>query len=121
MVRDTSRRVSILERDPGNELHELTEWVNFLAEDADRSHTALARERVLLSSVAEGLTQGVIAVDGEHRIELLNDAARKMLGVTSTPVGEPLIEFVRVPAVFDLVDGNEAATVEVQLRTGRER
>lgn len=92
--------------------------MNFLAEDADRSHTALARERVLLSSVAEGLTQGVIAVDGEHRIELLNDAARKMLGVTSTPVGEPLIEFVRVPAVFDLVDGNEAATVEVQLPNG---
>ncbi|CAN5920497.1 hypothetical protein BH11MYX3_BH11MYX3_18120 [soil metagenome] len=118
VVRDTSRRVALLEAPPGDELRELADWVNFLAEDADRSHQALARERVLLSSVAEGLTQGVIAVDGEHRIELLNDAARKMLGVTSTPVGEPLIEFVRVPAVFELVDGNEAATVEVQLPNG---
>ena len=97
-MRDTSRRVAILDGSPGEEIRELGEWVNFLAEDADRSHVALARERVLLSSVAEGLTQGVIAVDGDHRIELLNDAARKMLGVTSTPVGEPLIEFVRVPA-----------------------
>lgn len=118
VVRDTSRRVSLLDAVKGDEVRELGEWVNFLAEDADRSHQALARERVLLSSVAEGLTQGVIAVDGEHRIELLNDAARKMLGVTSTPVGEPLIEFVRVPAVFELVDGNEAATVEVQLPNG---
>ena len=118
VVRDTSRRVSILDAGPGDELRQMAEWVNFLAEDADRSHVALAKERVLLSSVAEGLTQGVIAVDGEHRIELLNDAARKMLGVTSTPVGEPLIEFVRVPQVFELVDGNEAATVEVQLPNG---
>jgi two-component system, OmpR family, phosphate regulon sensor histidine kinase PhoR len=118
VVRDTSRRVSLLDAVKGDEVRELGEWVNFLAEDADRSHMALARERVLLSSVAEGLTQGVIAVDGEHKIELLNDAARKMLGVTSTPVGEPLIEFVRVPAVFELVDGNEAATVEVTLPNG---
>ncbi len=118
VVRDTSRRVALGASARGDEVRELGEWVNFLAEDADRSHQALARERVLLSSVAEGLTQGVIAVDGEHRIELLNDAARKMLGVTSTPVGEPLIEFVRVPAVFELVDGNEAATVEVQLPNG---
>ncbi len=118
VVRDTSRRVTLLEAPPGDELREIADWVNFLADDAERSHQALARERVLLSSVAEGLTQGVIAVDGEHRIELLNDAARKMLGVTSTPVGEPLIEFVRVPQVFELVDGNEAATVEVQLPNG---
>lgn len=118
VVRDTGRRVALGDSARGDEVRELGEWVNFLAEDADRSHQALARERVLLSSVAEGLTQGVIAVDGEHRIELLNDAARKMLGVSSTPVGEPLIEFVRVPAVFELVDGNEAATVEVQLPNG---
>jgi two-component system phosphate regulon sensor histidine kinase PhoR len=118
VVRDTSRRVSILDTAKDDEVRELGEWVNFLAEDADRSHVARARERVLLSSVAEGLTQGVIAVDGEHKIELLNDAARKMLGVTSTPVGQPLIEFVRLPAVFELIDGNQAATVEVQLPNG---
>jgi len=115
VVRDTSRRVPSVKAPPDDALRQLAEWVNFLAEDADRSHQALARERVLLATVAEGLTQGVIAVDGEHRIELLNDAARKMLNVSSTPVGEPLIEFVRVPQVFALIDGDEAATAEVQL------
>jgi two-component system, OmpR family, phosphate regulon sensor histidine kinase PhoR len=118
VVRDTSRRVPAVKAPPGDELRQLAEWVNFLAEDAERGHQALARERVLLATVAEGLTQGVIAVDGEHRIELLNDAARKMLGVSSTPVGEPLIEFVRVPQVFELIEGDEAATVEVQLASG---
>jgi two-component system, OmpR family, phosphate regulon sensor histidine kinase PhoR len=114
VVRDPSHRITP-EGANGDELRELTEWINFLAEDADRSHRALARERMLLAAVADGLTQGVIAVDSEHRIELLNDAARKMLGVTSSPVGEPLIDFVRVPELFDLIDSDVAATAEVQL------
>jgi two-component system phosphate regulon sensor histidine kinase PhoR len=114
VVRDPSRRIGT-DGPSGDELRELAEWVNFLAEDADKSHRALARERMLLAAVADGLTQGVIAVDGEHRIELLNDAARKMLGVTSSPVGELLIDFVRVPELFDLIDSDVAATAEVQL------
>ena len=94
VVRDPSRRVPVTA--PADDaVRELAEWVNFLAEDSDRSRRALARERELLATVAEGLTQGVIAVDGAHRIELLNDAARRMQNVTSSPVGEPLIEFVR--------------------------
>jgi two-component system phosphate regulon sensor histidine kinase PhoR len=118
VVRDTSRRVPVSDAPPGDEVREMGEWINFLAEDATRSHEALARERTLLSAVAEGLTQGVIAVDAENRIELLNDAARKMLGVASTPVGEPLIEFVRVPQVFELIASPEAAQAEVSLPTG---
>jgi len=116
VVRDPSRRIPAAAAAPADAaIRELAEWVNFLAEDSERCHRALARERVLLATVAEGLTQGVIAVDGEHRIELLNDAARRMLKVASSPVGEPLIEFVRVPQVFALIDGDEAATAEVEL------
>ena len=114
VVRDPNRRITS-DGPADDEVHELAEWINFLADDAVKSHRALARERMLLAAVAEGLTQGVIAVDGEHRIELLNDAARKMLGVTSSPVGEPLIDFVRVPELFDLIDSDVAATAEVQL------
>ena len=120
VARNTSRRVSVDANAPaGDELRELGEWVNFLAEDASRSHHALEREKVLLSAVAEGLTQGVIAVDADHKIELLNDAARQMLGVSSTPVGEPLIEFMRVPAAFELIDSDAAAQAEVQLPSGQ--
>ncbi len=97
------------------QLRELAEWINVLAEDAQRSRDALAHERTLLASVADGLTQGVIAIDGDHRIEMLNDAARRMLGVQSSLVGEPLLEFVRVPALRDLVNKPEDASAEVEL------
>jgi two-component system phosphate regulon sensor histidine kinase PhoR len=117
VVRDTSRRVPQLENAGASE-RQLADWVNFLADDAERSHRGLIRERELLSTVADGMTQGVIAVDDDHRIELLNDAARNMLGVSSSPVGEPLIEFVRVPEVFALIDDDQAATAEVELQNG---
>ena len=66
-------------------------------------------------SVADGLTQGVIALDGERRIEMLNDAARKMLGVPGSLVGEPLLEFVRVPELRALVEQPRDASAEIQL------
>jgi len=120
VARDTNRRVPIDADAPADdEIREIAQWVNFLAGDATKNHQALEREKVLLSAVAEGLTQGVIAVDAENKIELLNDAARKMLGVTSTPVGEPLIEFMRVPAAFELIDTDDAGQAEVQLPNGQ--
>jgi two-component system, OmpR family, phosphate regulon sensor histidine kinase PhoR len=115
LVRDPARRVPA---QPGDDLRELGQWINALAEDAERSRNALHHERTLLASVADGLTQGVIAIDGERKIEMLNDAARRMLGVQSSLVGEPLLEFVRVPELRELVDHTNDASAEVQLPNG---
>jgi two-component system phosphate regulon sensor histidine kinase PhoR len=115
LVRDPARRVPA---QSGDDLRELGQWINALAEDAERSRNALHHERTLLASVADGLTQGVIAIDGERKIEMLNDAARRMLGVQSSLVGEPLLEFVRVPELRDLVDHTNDASAEVQLPNG---
>jgi two-component system, OmpR family, phosphate regulon sensor histidine kinase PhoR len=116
VMRDPSRRISTASL--GGEVRELADWINALAEDAERSRSALASERTLLASVADGLTQGVIAIDGERRIEMLNDAARRMLGVQSSLVGEPLLEFVRVPELRALIERPEDASAEVQLPHG---
>lgn len=116
LVRDPSRRISM--RSGTGDVHELSQWINALAEDAERSRLALHHERMLLASVADGLTQGLIAIDGERRIEMLNDAARRMLGVQSSMVGEPLLECVRVPELRELIENDGDATAEVQIPTG---
>jgi two-component system, OmpR family, phosphate regulon sensor histidine kinase PhoR len=116
VLRDPARRLSTASL--GGEVRELADWINALAEDVARSRSALASERTLLASVADGLTQGVIAIDGDRRIEMLNDAARRMLGVQSSLVGEPLLEFVRVPELRALIERPEDATAEVQLPHG---
>lgn len=116
VVRNPSRRVPVAST--SGELRELADWINTLAEDAERSREALHHERALLASVADVLTHGVIAIDGERRIEMMNDAARTMLGVTSSLVGEPLLEFVRVPELLTLIERTEDASAEVQLPNG---
>jgi two-component system phosphate regulon sensor histidine kinase PhoR len=116
--RDVTRRIPIRASDPPDELRALATWLNYLAEDAQRSQQALGRERALLSAVAEGLTQGVIAVDAQARIELLNDAARKMVGVQSPLIGEALFDFVRVRELRELIERPEAGSAEIQLPAG---
>jgi two-component system phosphate regulon sensor histidine kinase PhoR len=116
VVRDPARRLPTASTT--GEQHELAEWINALAEEVERSRKALNHERTLLGAVADLLTHGVIAIDGDHKIELLNDAARKMLGVQSSLVGEPLLEFVRVPELHELVTSAEDASAEVQLPNG---
>ncbi len=116
IVRDPHRRVPLI-RETGAG-RELGEWINSLAEDAQRSRDALARERTLLASVADGLTDGVIALDGERKIEMLNDAARRMFGVQSSLVGESLLEYVRVPALHELIERDEDTSSEIQLPSG---
>jgi two-component system phosphate regulon sensor histidine kinase PhoR len=116
VVRDTRKRVPLASA--SGDLRELAQWINALAEDAQRSRDALVHERTLLASVADGLTQGVIALDGERRIELLNDAARKMIGVQSSLVGEPLLEFVRVPELRALIERDADTSAEIALPNG---
>ncbi|HEU4615890.1 MAG TPA: ATP-binding protein [Kofleriaceae bacterium] len=117
VARNPARRIPTLSLT--GELRTLAGWINALAEEAQRSREALANDRTLLASVADGLTQGVIAIDGERRIEMLNDAARRMFGVQSSLVGEPLLEFVRVPELAALIDRPEDASAEVQLPNGQ--
>jgi two-component system, OmpR family, phosphate regulon sensor histidine kinase PhoR len=116
LVRDPARRLPTISG--AADTKELAHWINALAEDSQRSREALHHERTLLASVADGLTQGVIAIDGERKIEMLNEAARRMLGVQSSLVGEPLLECVRVPELRDLIDHPNDASAEVQLPNG---
>lgn len=116
IVRDPRRRLPTAsvagpERD-------LAQWLNALAEEVASQREMLQRERTLLGSVADGLTQGVIALDGERRIEMLNEAARKMIGAPGTMITESLLELVRVPELRALVEETKDAHAEIQLPNG---
>jgi two-component system phosphate regulon sensor histidine kinase PhoR len=116
VLRDPKRRVPIASARGG--MRDLGQWINALADDVERSRDALTNERALLTSVADGLTQGVIALDQERRIAMLNDAARKMLGVQSSLVGEALLDFVRVPELRALIERETDGSTELQLPNG---
>ena len=116
IVRDGKKRVPLASLD--GPARELARWINALAEDAEHRRDALGRERILLASIADGLAQGVIALDAERKIELLNDAARRMLGLQSSLIGEPLLELVRVPDLRALVESERDSSAEIALPNG---
>jgi len=113
---DPARRIPLASAE--GPLGELGREINALAEQAEGHHKALAHERTLLASMADGLTNGVVALDADRRIEMLNDAARKILGVHGEVVGEPLLDYVRMPALIELLDAPGDASAEIQMPGG---
>ncbi len=56
---------------------------------------SLAREKGLLQSVFESISEAIIVVDNEGKIVFINRTAREMLGITSSnPVNKPLLRYL---------------------------
>ena len=90
--------------EPRGEIGEVGDFINRMADDAERTVRALVHERALLGSVLDGMSQGVIALDEDRRMTLVNPAAREMLELSTSPIGEAFIDIVRIPAAVSLVE-----------------
>ncbi len=81
-----------------------------LADAIDQMRGALAEkirtidaQRNNLSAVVSNLEEGIVAVDGEGKVLLINDAAKALLNVGGAdPVGLSLQATVRLPGVIEL-------------------
>ena len=62
-----------------------------------------ARDRTRMEAILGGMVEGVIVVDPQGRLQLVNDAARRMLRLAEPRIGGPYIETIRLPAVVELV------------------
>ncbi|MEM9452731.1 MAG: ATP-binding protein [Myxococcota bacterium] len=84
--------------------------VNALADDLRRTVRLLGNERERFETVLETMRQAVLALDGQRRINTVNEAGRRLLGLPEAVEGRPLLDFVRVPALVGLIEA--AATGE---------
>jgi len=64
----------------------------------------LARDRGRMASILAGMIEGVIVVDAQGRVQLVNDAAREMLKLNEPAIGRHYVESIRHPAITGLVD-----------------
>lgn len=101
-----ARRVAV---EPSGEIGAVGTYINRMADDAERTVQALTAERALLGSVLDGMSQGVIALDRDRRMTLINPAARVMLDLPGVPIGEAFLDQVRIPAAVTLIEHAEAA------------
>jgi two-component system phosphate regulon sensor histidine kinase PhoR len=61
------------------------------------------RDRARMEAILAGMIEGVIVVDAQGRLQLVNDAARRMLRLGELGIGRPYIETIRLPAIAELV------------------
>jgi two-component system phosphate regulon sensor histidine kinase PhoR len=70
-----------------------------------------------MAAILAGMVEGVIVVDPQGRVQLVNEAARGMLRIEDTAIGRPYLETVRHPAVAGLIAdalrGAEPASAEL--------
>lgn len=116
IVRGNARRLVIPEGASEDAISDLNTWLNVLAEDVERKSAALELEQGKLLAVLEGMTQGVVGLDG-GKVELMNGAARRMLGVAAPLVGEQLSDYVDAPQLASLLAAHKPEPIEIMLPT----
>lgn len=62
----------------------------------------LARDRGRMAAILAGMVEGVIVVDPQGRLLLVNRAAEEMLKLDEPPIGRHYVEAIRHPAIADL-------------------
>ncbi len=91
---------------------------NALADDLRRTVRLLGNERERFETVLETMGQAVLALDAELRISTVNRAGRQLLGLPEAVEGRSLLDFVRVPALSELIEqaaAGKPASAELDL------
>ena len=71
--------------------------------EQERRITTLARDRARMEAILGSMVEGVLVVDESGRLQLVNDAARRMLRIESDAVGRPYLEALRHPGMVEHV------------------
>ncbi len=75
-----------------------------LAGSLSRSVGELRAERDLVSHILDGMQEGVLLLDEDGKVALMNPALREMLLLRADQVGHPLLEVVRHAELKELLD-----------------
>jgi two-component system phosphate regulon sensor histidine kinase PhoR len=102
-----------------DELGELGRALDHLVANLSSSVRELRDDRDLLGRILESMREGVLVMDGEHRILLANPSLREMLLLDSNVVGRSTIEVIRNAELQSIVEKTltsaEAMTGEIDL------
>ena len=110
-------------RDYGNdELGTVARVLDSSVQDLGRRLEELARDRAHMEAILGGMVEGVLVLDRQGRVQLVNRAAQEMLAVTASAVGRRYLEVIRHPDISSqLTAALRGASVEPhELPLGRD-
>ena len=90
--------------------------------ETGRRATELATDRARMEAILIGMTEGVLALNGDGRVVLANAAARRLLRLVDEPHGRHYLEMVRHPTIAAQVAaalrGFPGEPIELSLQQG---
>jgi two-component system, OmpR family, phosphate regulon sensor histidine kinase PhoR len=108
---------------PGSELDELGHGLNHLGFSLSRTLNALEEERDRMRGILSNMDEGVLFLDEDGRIALINPKLREMLLLEGEVTGRSVLEIIRhadlkelLDSVFD--DEEEGSSVQGDIRFG---
>jgi two-component system phosphate regulon sensor histidine kinase PhoR len=72
-------------------------------QEVGRQLSVQARDRARMEAILSGMIEGVIVVDPQARLQLINAAARHMMKLDDVGIGRAYVETIRLPAIAELV------------------
>lgn len=86
------------------DLGQLGSAIDQLAESLSRTVGELRSERDLVSRILDGMQEGVLLLDKDGKVALMNPSLREMLLLRADVLGQPLLEVVRHAELKELLD-----------------
>lgn len=87
---------------PDAEVGQLAGSVEELSRKLKHNLAALAGERARFAAVLDSMSEAVVAVDADEAVTVVNRRALRMLGLDTTPVGQPLADVLEAPELAGL-------------------
>jgi two-component system phosphate regulon sensor histidine kinase PhoR len=90
--------------DRAEDVGQLGAAFDLLAGSFSKTVGELRGERDLVSRILDGMQEGVLLLDREGKVALMNPALREMLLLSADVIGQPLLEVVRHAELKELLD-----------------
>jgi two-component system phosphate regulon sensor histidine kinase PhoR len=94
-------------------------------QELGRRVSDLNRDRARMEAILASMVEGVLVVDAQGRLQLVNDAARRMLKLERDAVNRPYVEAIRHPDIVEQIGraaaGDPGEGIELSLAVDRRR
>ena len=97
-------KVSIPLSDTGGETGKLNLALGEMAEKLDELFRQVSVEKSQLEAVLTAMSEGVMVVTSDGRVNLMNHALMDMLGIKDSPQGRPYWEVLRNREIMELIE-----------------
>lgn len=100
-----------------DELGDLAGSVNQLAAELEQKVKWLGEERDRLDTILRGTSEGILALDHDKKVRLVNKGAIELLSLPNDVEGRPIYEVTREPDLLLLTERGSSQTASAEIRT----